>query len=159
VRGCLPRPREKGGADTGPSPVDRGKTGSTHHLICDGGGIPLAVTLTGGNRNDIGRKVKNRARGQFRSVLCPTKRDRSRCRGLSPYSPGGTTGPTPVACLAHQIVLTAKSEDPRLVDALRNGCTTQFEMRLPYVHCRSGMTWAVTWHPREPSGHGLMLGR
>ena len=38
------------------------------------------------------RKVKNRARGQFRSVLCPTKRDRSRCRGLSPYSPGGTTG-------------------------------------------------------------------
>jgi hypothetical protein len=39
--------------DTGPSPVDRGKTGSKHHLICDGGGIPLAVTLTGGNRNDI----------------------------------------------------------------------------------------------------------
>ena len=42
-----------GGAATGPSPVDRGKTGSKHHLICDGGGIPLAVTLTGGNRNDI----------------------------------------------------------------------------------------------------------
>ena len=38
---------------TGPSPVDRGKTGSKHHLICDGGGIPLAMTLTGGNRNDI----------------------------------------------------------------------------------------------------------
>ncbi len=44
---------KKGGPDTGPSPVDRGKTGSKHHLICDGGGIPLAVTLTGGNRNDI----------------------------------------------------------------------------------------------------------
>ena len=33
--------------------MDRGKTGSKHHLICDGGGIPLAVTLTGGNRNDV----------------------------------------------------------------------------------------------------------
>ena len=53
MRGRLPRAGEKGGADTGPSPVDRGKTGSKHHLICDGGGIPLAVTLTGGNRNDI----------------------------------------------------------------------------------------------------------
>ena len=38
---------------TGPSPVDRGKTSSKHHLICDGGGVPLAVGLTGGNRNDI----------------------------------------------------------------------------------------------------------
>jgi transposase len=57
MRGCLPRPGEKGGADTGPSPVDRGKTGSKHHLICDGGGIPLAVTLTGGNRNDITQLV------------------------------------------------------------------------------------------------------
>ena len=51
--GCFPHPRQKGGAATGPSPVDRGKTGSKHHLICDGGGIPLAVTLTGGNRHDI----------------------------------------------------------------------------------------------------------
>lgn len=24
-----------------------------HHLLCDAGGIPLAVSLTGGNRNDI----------------------------------------------------------------------------------------------------------
>jgi transposase len=38
---------------TGPSPVDRGRTGSKHHLIVDSGGIPLAVTLTGGNRNDV----------------------------------------------------------------------------------------------------------
>jgi transposase len=43
----------KGGPKTGPSPVDRAKTGSKHHLITDGAGIPLAVTLTGGNRNDI----------------------------------------------------------------------------------------------------------
>ena len=35
------------------SPVDRGRSGSKHHLICDAGGIPLAVSLTGGNRDDI----------------------------------------------------------------------------------------------------------
>ena len=37
----------------GPSPVDRGRNGSKHHLITDANGIPLAVTLTGGNRNDV----------------------------------------------------------------------------------------------------------
>ncbi len=41
------------GALTGPSPVDRGRTGSKHHLIVDAGGIPLLATLTAGNRNDI----------------------------------------------------------------------------------------------------------
>src|SRR5262249_54506089 len=44
---------EKGGAKTGPSPVDRGRRESKHHLLVDGGGIPLAWTLTGGNRNDV----------------------------------------------------------------------------------------------------------
>jgi transposase len=43
----------KGGAHVGPSPVDRGRPGFKHHLNCDAGGIPLAVALTGGNRNDI----------------------------------------------------------------------------------------------------------
>jgi transposase len=43
----------KGGATTGRSPVDRGRTGSKHHLITDGTGIPLAFTLTGGNCNDV----------------------------------------------------------------------------------------------------------
>src|SRR5207253_855832 len=43
---------EKGGAKTGPSPVDRGRAGSKHHLLVDGRGVPLAWTLTGGNRND-----------------------------------------------------------------------------------------------------------
>jgi transposase len=43
----------KRGDHVGPSPVDRARPGSKHHLICDAGGIPLAVTLTGGNRNDI----------------------------------------------------------------------------------------------------------
>ncbi|WP_373311178.1 IS5 family transposase [Streptomyces fumanus] len=43
----------KRGQLTGPSPVDRGRAGSKHHLITDGFGTPLAVLLTGGNRNDI----------------------------------------------------------------------------------------------------------
>lgn len=38
---------------TGPSPVDRARTGSKHHLITDSAGVPLAISLTGGNRNDI----------------------------------------------------------------------------------------------------------
>ncbi|WP_232544464.1 IS5 family transposase [Streptomyces buecherae] len=54
-RACLdgPRPREKGGAATGPSSVDRRKTGSKHHLICDGKGTPLKVLTTAANVNDI----------------------------------------------------------------------------------------------------------
>jgi hypothetical protein len=41
------------GLKTGPSPVDRAKPGSKHHVISEAHGIPLAVSLTGGNRNDI----------------------------------------------------------------------------------------------------------
>ncbi|MFF7392483.1 transposase [Streptomyces scabiei] len=43
------------GSHTGPSPVDRGRTGSKDHLIIDGHGTPLAVLLTGGSRNDVPR--------------------------------------------------------------------------------------------------------
>nr|WP_143061164.1 IS5 family transposase [Saccharopolyspora shandongensis] len=43
----------KGGPKTGPSPVDRARIGSKHHVIVEGGGIPLAVTLTGGQRHDV----------------------------------------------------------------------------------------------------------
>ncbi|MFD9356053.1 IS5 family transposase [Streptomyces sp. NPDC060031] len=43
---------KRGGADTGPSPVDRRKTGSKHHLICDGRGTPLKVITTAANVND-----------------------------------------------------------------------------------------------------------
>nr|WP_229842671.1 MULTISPECIES: IS5 family transposase [Streptomyces] len=54
-RACVdgPHPGEKGGADTGPSPVDRRKTGSKHHLICDGRGTPLKVITTAANVNDV----------------------------------------------------------------------------------------------------------
>src|SRR6187431_1199634 len=41
-----------GGDQTGPNPTDRAKRGSKRHLICDERGAPLAVRLTGANRND-----------------------------------------------------------------------------------------------------------
>jgi transposase len=41
-----------GGDQTGPNPTDRAKRGSKRHLICDGRGVPLAIRLTGANRND-----------------------------------------------------------------------------------------------------------
>ncbi|MEV8527125.1 transposase [Streptomyces sp. NPDC052000] len=59
MRGRLPRPREKkgGGAETGPSPVDRRKAGSKHHLMCDGKGTPLHVITTAANVNDITQTI------------------------------------------------------------------------------------------------------
>ena len=44
---------EKRGSATGPSPVDRARNGSKHHLLVDASGIPLAFSVTGGNRNDV----------------------------------------------------------------------------------------------------------
>jgi transposase len=41
-----------GGTQTGPNPTDRAKRGSKRHLICDARGVPLAIRLTGANRND-----------------------------------------------------------------------------------------------------------
>ena len=38
---------------TGPSPVDRARSGSKHHLLTDASGVPLAVSLTGAHRNDV----------------------------------------------------------------------------------------------------------
>jgi len=37
----------------GPSPVDRGRSGSKHHLLTDGHGVPLAITITAGNTHDV----------------------------------------------------------------------------------------------------------
>src|SRR3954452_16473452 len=56
-RWTLVTPTPKGGAGTGPSPVNRGKLGSKHHLICDGHGTPLKVLTTGGNVPDISKAV------------------------------------------------------------------------------------------------------
>nr|WP_241845573.1 IS5 family transposase [Streptomyces sp. CB02261] len=46
-------PGRSTGPKSGPSPVDRARPGSKHHALVDGQGIPLAVSLTGGNRNDV----------------------------------------------------------------------------------------------------------
>nr|WP_243279787.1 IS5 family transposase [Streptomyces griseofuscus] len=47
VRAARPGPK------SGPSPVDGTRPGSKHHILTDGQGIPLTVSLTGGNRNDV----------------------------------------------------------------------------------------------------------
>jgi transposase len=41
-----------GGAQTGPSPVDRGKKGSKHTLLVDAHGMPLAIRTVGANVSD-----------------------------------------------------------------------------------------------------------
>ena len=43
---------KRGGDDTGPNAVDRGKCGSKYHLVVDRNGIPLAVGLSAANVHD-----------------------------------------------------------------------------------------------------------
>ena len=91
------------GDHTGPSPVDRGKLGSKHHLITDAAGIPLAVTLTGGHRNDVTqllplldaipriRGVRGRPRQRPRRLYADRGYDHDkyrrlvRARGITPH--------------------------------------------------------------------------
>jgi len=53
---CLARQRrragEKGGAEIGPNPTDRGKAGTKRHLVVDRRGTPLGVRLSPANRHD-----------------------------------------------------------------------------------------------------------
>ena len=42
-----------GGAETGPNPTDRAKSGTKRCLLTDGRGVPLAVTVAGANRHDM----------------------------------------------------------------------------------------------------------
>nr|WP_223208087.1 IS5 family transposase [Actinopolyspora erythraea] len=44
--------RAKGGSATGPNPVDRGKNGSTPHILTEAGGLPLSVAISGANTHD-----------------------------------------------------------------------------------------------------------
>ncbi|MGW0634939.1 transposase [Nocardia salmonicida] len=48
----LARAGEERGADTGPSPVDRRKTGAKHHILTCGNGLPLAIVQSAANVND-----------------------------------------------------------------------------------------------------------
>lgn len=51
-----PRQRDrqgaKGGADTGPNPTDRAKSGTKRHILTDAKGIPLGLVLSGANVHD-----------------------------------------------------------------------------------------------------------
>jgi len=42
-----------GGQHTGPSPVDRRKPGSKHHILTDGQGVPIVAKTTAANRHDV----------------------------------------------------------------------------------------------------------
>ncbi|MFC9877894.1 IS5 family transposase [Nocardia salmonicida] len=48
----LARTGQKRGTDTGPSPVDRRKTGAKHHILTCGNGLPLAIVQSAANVND-----------------------------------------------------------------------------------------------------------
>src|SRR5262249_38435081 len=52
LRGQSDLPRRFGGVLTGKTPTDRGKRGTKRHLLVDGKGPPLAVRITGANRNE-----------------------------------------------------------------------------------------------------------
>lgn len=76
----------RGGAATGPSPVDRGKTGSKHHVIVEAHGIPLAATLTGGNRNDVTQLIP-----LIRAVPRSEANAANRCTARSTSTPTAAT--------------------------------------------------------------------
>jgi transposase len=52
LRGQPELPRRFWGALTGKNPTDRGKKGTKRHLLVDGKGTPLALRITGANRNE-----------------------------------------------------------------------------------------------------------
>jgi len=46
------RSGEKGGAETGPNPTDRGHAGTKHHIVTDRCGTPLVGLISPANRHD-----------------------------------------------------------------------------------------------------------
>ena len=42
-----------GGDKTGKTPIDQGRKDTKNHLLTDGGGVPLAATVTVANRHDV----------------------------------------------------------------------------------------------------------
>jgi hypothetical protein len=105
--------RALGGNKTGPSPIDRSKAGSKHHLITDANGVPLACLLTGANRPDITQLLplveaipplhgkRGRPRRRPNTVLADrgydSQRDRQalRARGIRPSSPNAEPSTDP----------------------------------------------------------------
>ena len=88
------RSRRKKGLRNGPSPVDRGRPGSKHHLLVDASGIPLAWSLTGGNRNDATQLIPLSRRCR-RSPACPAIR--ADAQRVSPQIAATTTTSTAVS--------------------------------------------------------------
>jgi len=41
------------GEKTGPNPTDRAKAGTKRHILTDGGGVPIAIAITGANTPDM----------------------------------------------------------------------------------------------------------
>ncbi|HET9082487.1 MAG TPA: IS5 family transposase [Trebonia sp.] len=69
------RAGQKGGALTGPSPVDRGKPSSKIHVLTDAAGLPLAVAVSAANTNDqLALKPLVRAVPAVRSRRGPRRR-------------------------------------------------------------------------------------
>jgi IS5 family transposase len=66
--------RTKRGCETGKNPTDRGKQGTKRHLVVEGKGIPLAVTISAANVHDI------KMMEETLDAICPIKQKRGRPR-------------------------------------------------------------------------------
>lgn len=83
---------QKGGAETGPNPADRGKPGTKRHLVVDRKGTPLGLSLSGANRHDSKmltatldavpgiRKGRGRPRRRPKKLHADKAYDHKRCR-------------------------------------------------------------------------------
>jgi hypothetical protein len=160
----------KGGQKTATSPVDRGRRGSKHHLLVDGGGLPLAWTLTGGNRNDVTQLLElldrvppvrgrtGRPRRRPRTLIADRGDEHDKYRrlvwqrGVKPISPSADRarlgpGPPPLGrrthlCLAAQPPPTAHPHRP----PRRHPRRLSRSRLLPHLLAKAGD------HTREISG-------
>ncbi|WP_411157399.1 IS5 family transposase [Nocardia farcinica] len=113
---------KKGGAETGPSPVDRRKTGSKHHILTCGNGLPLVVDMSAANLNDHLmlpnlldrvrplRGRRGRPRHKIRALIAdkgydyPRVREDLRERGITAYIPrrGSSDNVQPIRWVVEQ---------------------------------------------------------
>ncbi|MYX97416.1 transposase [Streptomyces sp. SID486] len=100
----------KGGADTGPSPVDRRKTGSKHHLIRDGRGTPSKVITTAANANDVTQTL-----ALVDGIPPVAGRPGRPRRDLNPRSVTRATTPTPTATCCGTDLLQTFQEDTSVI--------------------------------------------
>lgn len=80
------------GSETGPDPTDRERSGSKHHLVTEAQGIPLALILTGANRNDVTQLLPSSR--PFRPF---TANEGGRCQNPSWCKPSVATTTTNIA--------------------------------------------------------------